>query len=83
MLRRKRSRILLDFNLVEKRKFYEKQDENDQGSDRGKMCFVFCGASCNFLASPATLNLLAALYDFIVPFNNPFLSLRISQNRTF
>ena len=23
----------------------EKQDENDRGSDRGKMCFVFCRAS--------------------------------------
>ena len=30
------------FNLVKKR-FYKKQDENDQGSDRGKMCFVFHG----------------------------------------
>ena len=26
----------------------EKLDENDRGSDRGKMCFVFCGASSYF-----------------------------------
>lgn len=38
----KRSRTLLDFNFVKKKKFDEEQDENDQGSDRGKTCFVFC-----------------------------------------
>ena len=27
-----------------------KEDENDQGSDRGKMCFVFCGASSYFFS---------------------------------
>ena len=49
----------VDFNLVKKRKFYEKQDEDDQGSDRGKMCFVFCGAllPATFLGSPIILNL--------------------------
>ena len=26
----------------------KKQDENDRGSDRGKFCFVFCGASPYF-----------------------------------
>ena len=37
----KRIKTLLDFNLVKKWKFDEKQDENDQGSDdRSKMCFV-------------------------------------------
>ena len=36
----------------------KKENENDQGSVLGKMCFVFCGASSYFLASPATLNLL-------------------------
>ena len=35
-----------DFNLIKKRKFYEKQDENDQGSNWGKMRFVFFWASC-------------------------------------
>ena len=38
------------FNLVKKWKFYEKEDENDQGSDRDKMRFVFCGASCYFFS---------------------------------
>mgnify|MGYP001794383865 CR=1 FL=1 len=38
-------------------KFYEKQYENDQGSNRGKMCFVFCGGPpLTILASPASLN---------------------------
>ena len=36
----------------------EKRDENDRGSNRGKMSFVFREASpYYFLASPATLNL--------------------------
>ena len=38
------TRTLLYFNFVEKRKFDEEQDENDQGSDWLKMCFVVCGA---------------------------------------
>ena len=33
----------------------EKWDENDRGSDQGKMCFV--RLPLTFLASPATLNL--------------------------
>ena len=38
----KRSRTLLDFNFVKKRKFDEEQDKNDRGSDQGKtrLCFV-------------------------------------------
>ena len=36
--------------FLKKRKFYEKQDENDQGSDGSKICFVFCGASCYFFS---------------------------------
>ena len=37
----KRSRTLLDFNFVKKRKFDEEKYENDRGSDRGKTRVVF------------------------------------------
>ena len=58
MWRRKRTRTLLDFNLVKKRKFYEKQDENDQKATLGVRCVsCFVGPPPTFLASPATLNL--------------------------
>ena len=48
----KRTRILLNFNIVKQRKVDEEQDENDQGSNRGKVCFV--GPSPTLLATPAT-----------------------------
>ena len=41
----KRTRTLLDFNFVKKKKFDEEQDENDWGSDRVKLFFVFCTVS--------------------------------------
>ena len=30
----------------------EKRDENDRGSDQGKMCFMFCGASPYYFIIP-------------------------------
>lgn len=39
--RGKRSRTLLHFNFVKKRKFDEEQDENHRGSNRGKKRIVF------------------------------------------
>ena len=58
MWRRKRTRTLLDFNLVKKRKFYEKQVENDQKSGIRVRCVsCFVGPPSTFWASLATLNL--------------------------
>ena len=57
---------MLDFNLLEKKKFYEEQDENDQKAAIGVRCVLcFVGPPPTFLASPATLNL----------FDNPDISL--------
>ena len=49
---------MLDFNLVKKKKFYGKQDENDQKAAIGVKCVLrFVGPPPTFLATPATLNL--------------------------
>ena len=49
---------MLAFNLVKKKKFYEKQDENDQKVAIGVRCVsCFVGPLPTFLASPASLNL--------------------------
>ena len=49
---------MLDFNLVKKRKFYEKQDENDQKAEIRVRCVsCFLEHPATFLASPAILNL--------------------------
>ena len=51
----KQTRTLLDFNFVIRKKFDEEQDKDDWSSDRGKTCFVLCGAYPYSLAAPATL----------------------------
>ena len=51
---------MIDFTLVKKRKFYKKQDENNQKAAFGVRCTCvscFVGPPPTFLASPATLNL--------------------------
>ena len=54
----KQTRTLLDCSLVRKRKFYEKQDENDQKAVVGVRCdSYFVGPPPSLFATLATLNL--------------------------
>ena len=62
----KQTRTLLDFNFVNRRKFDEEQDKNDQSSDRGKTCFMFCEAFPYFFGTSGKifLTILIKLYSF-------------------